>query len=316
MVLLVPEVSVCSINSEKDIASLSSTKYQNSATRYNLSQLSHTLQASLDTDKILQLFFKQIKHEFKLSKLLYINEEHDVSILLGSKLNTTQTHKKNIKKFKLYFQKEYLGEINFVSKLKLTPGVILELKHCVNFLIMPLKNSLLYTAAIKATRTDPLTQLGNRLSLLEDIKYHFNLSSRYSSPLSIIFLDIDFFKNINDNYGHIVGDKILVKLAEILKANIRKSDSIYRFGGEEFVIILENTNHLGAVSLAKKIKQLLSKLSIPIKTNSSTQLFKITMSMGISSKHLKDSPDSLMTRADNALYKAKEKGRNCYITAP
>mgnify|MGYP002143516298 CR=1 FL=1 len=120
-------------------------------------------------------------------------------------------------------------------------------------LILPLRNSLQYIKAIKETRKDPLTSTGNRLGLIEDLNYHFNLSARYNSPLSVLFLDIDYFKKINDQYGHIVGDKILINFASILKNLVRKSDMVYRFGGEEFLVLLYQCEETMVTNIAEKI---------------------------------------------------------------
>lgn len=310
MVWVIPEVSKCSINSEQEIALLSKSLSASKAAKHNLTQLSHVLQLSLETDKILQSFFKQIKHSFRLNKLLYINSQHDISVILGSKLSSCQSNNKYLKKFELFYQNEYLGEINLASKHKFSPNKILELKSYINLLILPLKNSLLYSQALKATKTDPLTKLSNRLSLIEDLNYHFNLSSRFNSPLSVIFIDIDHFKKINDTYGHIIGDNILVQFAEILKLNIRKSDIAYRFGGEEFVVILENTNRRGATNLAKKLNEFIAKQKLTITNNNQPHLLNITISLGVATKTTKDTAETIISRADQALYTAKQQGRN------
>lgn len=324
MVLLVPEVSKCSINSEQEIVVLCNSATNDSKTRYNLTQLSYVLQLSLETDKILELFFKQIKQYLKLTKLVYIyekqceshNSANNISIVVGSRISSIHTNNKLTTKFQLFYKQEFLGEINFASKTKFTPNKLLELQSYVKLLILPLKNSLLYTEAVHATKIDPLTGISNRLCLVQDLQYHFNFSSRYNSPLSIIFLDIDYFKKINDQFGHIVGDKILINLADMLKLIVRKSDKVYRFGGEEFVIILEHTNSSGAENLARKLKSFINKKTFYVPVDKTEQEYiklNLTISMGISSKNNNDCPESLMNRADSALYVAKNNGRNKYI---
>lgn len=313
MVLLVPEVSTCSINSEREIVSLSDSIAQNHQIKNTLTQLSHVLQLSLETDKILDLFFKQVKNSLKLTKLLYTNNKHNISVVIGSKLNFIHSSHKHTKQFKLQYQNCELGEIHVASKIKFSPSKIIELQSYIKLLILPLKNSLLYTEAIKATRTDALTSLGNRLSLLQDLQHHFNISTRYNNPLSVIFLDIDHFKKINDQYGHIIGDKVLISLADIMQLLVRKSDKLYRFGGEEFVIILEHTNQLGAINLAKKILHSIHKKIFNLTDEKTKLQLKITLSLGIASKCNNDTPESLISRADSALYDAKNNGRNQYI---
>lgn len=306
MVLTIPS-SKCVITSEQEIAASIRFSKESTLSRSNLTELIHLLHLSLETDKILQLFFKHVKNYFKLSKMLYSNLEYNISITLGNRSNHTTNIKnsKNLKNYELFYQKEFLGEVHVISKIKLPPNKTIELKSFINLLILPLRNSLLYTKAIKETRLDALTQTGNRLALLEDLQYHFDLASRYNSQLSVLFIDIDHFKKINDQYGHLTGDKILFTIGQSLKSLVRKSDLVYRYGGEEFVIILESTNQNGAVNLARKIKNFLAKNKI--------NEVLITVSTGIATKIPTDSKDSLIERADKALYTAKAKGRNRYI---
>jgi diguanylate cyclase (GGDEF)-like protein len=304
-------MELCAINNQHEIIF---SGHQTPVTnKDNLMQLSNLLQLSLETDKILQLFFNYIKHHFKLTNLLYQNNCIDASILLKDKVTIIKTSRKHNIKFELFYQDKFLGNIEFISKIKLTPNKIIELKEYINLLILPIKNSMLYSQAVKETRTDPLTKTGNKLALLEDLKYHFSLSNRYNSPLSVLFIDIDYFKIINDRYGHYIGDQVLTNLGSTLKSIIRKSDTVYRFGGEEFVIILENTNQNGAINLAKKIKSYIKKNQNLFSFNSN--IINLTLSMGIATKQSNDTEESLIKRSDDALYTAKNKGRNCFVAA-
>jgi polar amino acid transport system substrate-binding protein len=159
---------------------------------------------------------------------------------------------------------------------------------------------------------DPLTQLYNRRyfhNIAEDMKA---LSIREKKPMSIIMIDIDFFKKVNDTYGHIIGDKVLIMLSSILKKHTRKSDIVARFGGEEFVILLPDTNLAGALEIAQKLRMLVAKEIISVEGNTS---FSITISLGATEVLENDrNVDSAIDRADKALYKAKENGRNCVMT--
>lgn len=317
MVMTVPEVIKCSVNSNSLNNNTSNSidlelLNQNNKIKQNSVELGHILQISLDTDKIIQSFFKYIKHQLKLTNLLYINNDHDIEIQLGNKISVLKSKNKKIISFELNYNKDNLGELTLASKTELSPAKQLELKAYVKLLILPLKNCLLYTKALKETRTDPLTKISNRLALYEDLNYHFSLSNRYSSNLSILFLDIDYFKNLNDKYGHLIGDDILINLADLLKTIIRKSDILYRFGGEEFVILLDHTNKSGAINLAKKLIDYTNRFIIYKDDKSDTNL-NISISIGVATKNPEDTKDSLLHRADKALYSAKSKGRNCYV---
>lgn len=157
-------------------------------------------------------------------------------------------------------------------------------------------------------KRDVLTDLYNRRCFKEELDKQFNLSARYNLELSCMLLDLDFFKKINDTFGHSFGDAVLVQFADILKKSVRKVDVAARYGGEEFVVLLPNVNRSGAHTLAERLKTLTEKHLFYDETASC----HVNVSIGISSlKHDKPaSPDKLVSFADEALYLAKEGGRN------
>jgi diguanylate cyclase (GGDEF)-like protein len=150
---------------------------------------------------------------------------------------------------------------------------------------------------------DQLTDLYNRHKMNKEIREHYYNFKRYGRPFSLLMVDIDKFKNINDTYGHMVGDEVLKKLAKILVKNIRKTDIASRWGGEEFLILLSETNLEQAIEVAEKIRKTIEKESFP-------KDIRITVSIGVDSvenhEHIKD----LLILVDEKLYKAKESGRN------
>ncbi|WP_211665247.1 GGDEF domain-containing protein [Leucothrix arctica] len=152
--------------------------------------------------------------------------------------------------------------------------------------------------------TDPLTQAYNRLKLDEVLSKELERSVRDKKPLSIILLDIDKFKHVNDTYGHQVGDSVLVALTQALLKNIQSTDVLGRWGGEEFLIILPNTSLENAVVQAEKLRLLIEFMCFDT-------VGKVTASLGVSCSVDDGTECSLIERADKALYKAKEAGRNC-----
>jgi len=156
-----------------------------------------------------------------------------------------------------------------------------------------------------ATR-DPLTQLPNRLAFEERMRYEMASWRRYGLPLSMVIWDIDFFKKINDNYGHKSGDKALIVISQLLSKHCRQTDFLARFGGEEFIMLLPNTDAQSALGVAEKLRVNLEKANF----RASGNLISITMSCGISQLLEGDSSESIFERADKALYKAKQNGRN------
>ena len=157
-----------------------------------------------------------------------------------------------------------------------------------------------------ATR-DPLTGAYNLRHFIERMDNEISRANRDQSPLSIIYLDLDFFKKINDQYGHPAGDKVLIKLAEIGKNNIRNHDIFSRVGGEEFAILLPHSNLDDAITNAERIRQSVADTPIPI---SETDTVSITLSAGVVEWKKQESAQHFYKRADEKLYEAKLQGRN------
>ncbi|HED33462.1 MAG TPA: GGDEF domain-containing protein [Gammaproteobacteria bacterium] len=153
--------------------------------------------------------------------------------------------------------------------------------------------------------TDWLTGVGNRRHLDECLRYELGRIQRYNGYLSIVMADLDHFKQVNDIHGHDVGDTVISVFASIVSDTIRNTDSVFRFGGEEFLIILPETSESGAIKLAERIRVLFAEYEItPLPT-------PVTASFGVACANVNDNLDSLLKRADQALYRAKESGRNC-----
>jgi diguanylate cyclase len=165
--------------------------------------------------------------------------------------------------------------------------------------------SQLKTAKNDALR-DPLTNLPNRLSYDERLKIELARWKRYHSPLSLMVWDIDYFKKVNDLFGHKTGDSALIKISKQLSDHCRKTDFICRFGGEEFIMLLPDTDKLSALKPANQLRQLVEKDSFNL--NGST--LSITISCGITEFAPGDTGDTAFERADQALYQAKQQGRN------
>ncbi|HHD78866.1 MAG TPA: GGDEF domain-containing protein [Epsilonproteobacteria bacterium] len=151
--------------------------------------------------------------------------------------------------------------------------------------------------------TDELTQVDNRAKFNIVFERAIEQSKKHQSNLSMILLDIDYFKQINDNHGHTVGDNILKMFAKLILNNIRAEDSFSRWGGEEFVILLPNTSLRDAKNIAENLRVCIETYDFGINK-------KITCSFGVTAKIKKDTKTSLFERADKALYEAKDSGRN------
>jgi diguanylate cyclase (GGDEF)-like protein len=184
-----------------------------------------------------------------------------------------------------------------------------------NRLVGSMIRELLLTRAEKQqyealSATDPLTGLHNRRYIESYIRTECDRVKRYGGTLSCLMIDVDRFKNINDNYGHLVGDEMLQAIARILQDRSRQSDVCARYGGEEFIIITPNETN-GALVLAERIRTDIASLSL----NVDGTAVQTTVSIGISGfDGNDDSAEELVNRADTALYRAKESGRNTAMT--
>ncbi len=155
--------------------------------------------------------------------------------------------------------------------------------------------------------SDSLTELDNRRCFFDKAGAEVERARRYGHPLSLQMLDIDHFKAINDRYGHVAGDRVLMMLADILRANLRHNDIAARLGGEEFAVLLPETTVDDAFVHAERIRQSVAALSIPHGPDRLT----LTVSIGIAGMEASDrSIEPVLMRADNSLYRAKEDGRN------
>jgi diguanylate cyclase (GGDEF)-like protein/PAS domain S-box-containing protein len=151
--------------------------------------------------------------------------------------------------------------------------------------------------------TDTLTQVFNRTKYYEIMKREMEGTKRYDHPLSIIMLDIDHFKKVNDIYGHAAGDYVLRTLTQIVRDNLRKTDYLVRWGGEEFIIIAPDTDLKKAKILAERNRKASEKYKYE-------HIGKVTVSFGVTQFMKDDNEDTVIKRADDALYEAKRKGRN------
>lgn len=164
--------------------------------------------------------------------------------------------------------------------------------------------------AHEVSHTDALTFLPNRRQVMVDLQNAVIFSDRYGTPLTISMLDIDHFKNINDTYGHTVGDDVLRSLAGKLRQQIRHPDTIGRYGGEEFLIVLPHSTVTSAVEQAQRLCEQARSLAITV----GDQILSVTISLGIAQyKVKKEDWQAFLSRADRALYQAKNNGRDQWI---
>jgi diguanylate cyclase (GGDEF)-like protein len=157
-------------------------------------------------------------------------------------------------------------------------------------------------------QVDYLTNLSNRRYFMEQAEMELSRSRRFGKSLSLLMMDIDFFKKVNDKHGHNAGDEVLRKLADVCRQTLRTVDIVGRMGGEEFAIILPETEMVKALEAAERLRESIAQAKVPMESGLSLQF---TVSIGVTSQiYLNDNIDVLLSQADKALYKAKESGRN------
>lgn len=155
---------------------------------------------------------------------------------------------------------------------------------------------------------DALTQLGNRRAMNEEMRLSIDDFARNQIPVTLIVLDLDFFKMVNDKYGHSVGDGVLIDLAGLLGKRVRKTDRIFRFGGEEFVVLARTTALEDAVVIAEQLR---AQIELELRDPEGT----LTASFGLAQLAPDEKLEDWFNRADKAVYQAKQLGRNCVVAA-
>ena len=210
----------------------------------------------------------------------------------------------------LKIEKEIVGVLNINDGEKVSFNVsnldfVLKLSE---FISMTVSNAVLYERTKKLSVTDGLTGISNRPNMEQVLRSEFERSMRYGAPLSVVLLDVDHFKGVNDTYGHQKGDEILVAFASLLKKFCRANDTAARYGGEEFLMILPQSNAQGAFKIAERVREEMMKLSF----TGNESNFSVTTSSGVVEldRDFIKNTDQLVAMADQALYEAKNSGRN------
>lgn len=271
-------------------------------------QLANQLQTSLDVEEIFARFSDEIKPYLPHHSLAYKLEAFDDQQPMEFSLRKSALHRMN---FQLSINNKNLGSLEISRKTRFTISEAKEAEHLISTLLYPLRNALMYQAAVNAAHKDALTGTGNRAAFDEALHRQTDISQRHDRTLGMIIIDIDHFKKINDGYGHAAGDLLLKTLAQTTNNTIRLSDQLFRYGGEEFVVLLPETSKTGVKQLAERIRKNIEKIDCVYKGKH----IKMTASFGVATLKDKEDEKDFFIRADKALYKAKTEGRNCSRTA-
>ncbi|WP_235425656.1 GGDEF domain-containing protein [Cellvibrio mixtus] len=280
------------------------TPEQELATRVRLGQ---ALQMSLEPAEVLTLFYKHIQSAVSISGLVFkfANANPD------QKIGRECLHHCD---YRLTTDEGYLGEIIFSRSKRFVETELITLELLLGSLIYPLRNALRYQKAMRLALLDPLTLVGNRAALDSALSRELQLAERHDHELSLLLIDADNFKKINDDYGHHRGDLVLCEIAKGIQSVCRGSDITFRYGGEEFVVLLGKTNADGAKIIAERIRQQIAQTRISYHGKA----ISTTVSIGIATRKpgkAKEHINDLFERADTALYQAKANGRNRVVSS-
>jgi diguanylate cyclase (GGDEF)-like protein len=263
-------------------------------------RLVEKLQTTLNIEEQLNIFAEHAQRIIKLSGLQFHSPLGVSQVAESNNQHTPFT-------FDLELQGEHLGQLVYFCKYQLSPSIQQKLQALHQVLLYPLRNALMYNRVLQLATKDSLTGLNNRSNFDDSLAQKLERCRRHHRNFSLMLLDLDNFKQVNDNHGHSAGDDVLVKFAKILKDSIRATDSVYRFGGDEFAILIDDPEFVTNKLIAERIMNSVKHCSLMTK-------YDVTTSIGFTLAESHDCENNIFSRADKGLYKAKAAGRNCART--
>ncbi len=209
--------------------------------------------------------------------------------------------------YRLNLEGECYGTLLLKRRQKFIEQELEAIELILGAAICPIRNACQFLAIEHAALTDSLTGTPNKRAMESALQKACQLSDRHGDQYSLILCDLDHFKAVNDNHGHVVGDHLLKLSARALEKAVRSSDSVYRFGGEEFAILLPHTGDLEARNVADRMREYIGTISV----NCGDTNVSITASCGVAVHLTGEDSKQWLARADEALYRAKDHGRDC-----
>ncbi len=266
---------------------------KNSANAYskNHSSLLEQLQTTLELDKLLDIIAMEAARYINFCGLYFKNQTVSKT-LRGSR------KAKHERQFELKLNDEFIGTLSYGINSPISMINYKDLQRIHQIILYPLKNALQYHQAMQLAMQDSLTGLGNRRYFDEQLKRAMHNANRHHAQVGLVLGDLNKFKAINDTYGHNTGDQVLKQFANILRSCIRDSDSVFRFGGDEFAIIVENASENALDIIQSRVDNALSSNVLLAK-------YQVGCSLGTTFMNRADNEHSLVERADQALYRQK-----------
>ena len=262
-------------------------------------RLMGNLQTSLNPSHLVTLFTDTLREALPFDAWSYRFEaeglEEGRGVQSGDRLG-----------YELRIGEERLGELALYRRARFSDAEAQAVDSLIWCLIHPLRNGLQHRRALHTAYRDPLTGAYNRRAFDDHLAHEVATARRAGTPLSLVVIDIDHFKAINDHFGHLTGDRALQAVVRTADETMRGADQLYRYGGEEFVLLLNNTDKEGAMRLAERVRRELEWREHELGEGT----LKMTASFGVSTLESDEEGDALFAKADAALYRAKESGRN------
>ena len=262
-------------------------------------KLAGLLQTSLEMESILQYFSESVQESIPFNGLEYANTVLNFNFSFGKADRHSCAYRLNI-------AGESLGEMKFTRNKRFSDNEMEQLENLIYHLVYPLRNAILYQKAILAAQLDSLTGINNRAAMDRCLERELELAHRHDHFLSLMIVDVDHFKRINDTLGHSAGDAVLKTLTTCMKETMRVSDMIFRYGGEEFALVLSGTDLDGARQMGERVRAAVA--AYPFVYNN--KKIEVTVSIGVANLGRRDSANRLFNKSDAALYQAKKAGRN------
>lgn len=267
-------------------------------------EISHLLQGSLSADQVLQQYADEVSKEIPYDAFYFVNSGEGLEVKRGM----PQRHSCELT---LNLQGQRLGLLQFMRRKRFSDAEINRLEYLTAALFFPLRNAIHYARALRTAYQDPLTGAYNRAAMDNHLEREYSLAKRRSESLSVLMLDIDHFKHVNDTHGHASGDTILRAVAQKISDTIRTTDVLYRYGGEEFLVILPSADDYGALQISERVRKAVADMD----TDIGSLALQVTVSAGTATLIENEDVCHLLHRADKALYAAKRQGRNRVIAA-
>ncbi|MFL0808898.1 MAG: GGDEF domain-containing protein [Agarilytica sp.] len=295
---------------------LASTQSDNSTEQANLASVSRLvepsgikefqvnlayslMQSNLDLETTLERFYSSVQDFVQTSGMTFSNKSEGIDVSLGRNCAHTAAYSIDI-------NGNNLGQLIFSRNKRFAETELAVLEMLIGVLYLPLRNALLYRDALEASMRDKLTGIGNRSALEVSFEREIKLATRHKQALSVLMLDVDHFKGVNDSVGHLSADLALKQMVKSIQHTLRETDQVFRYGGEEFVVLLHNSSAHEARVIAERIR--LNVAMSPVALDNQ-DLF-CTVSIGAASFCGVETAEELLERADSALYHAKNTGRN------